>query len=177
MRSNATRAVKPTPHRMAGSGSYLPAAAISRLQFASGGARVTTTSETSPSAIHLMYAKKTPPQRWSTHWQHPPKRRQRCHSKEFYGFPIESEDSQEEKVQTELPIWNENKEPTFRRSRGRGARGTRAYLCSKSTGAFTSCTRKYFASAGYFLATASYIAYATLRYDTCPAGVVRSSEM
>lgn len=37
------------------------------------------------------------------------------------------------------------------------------YLCSKSTGAVTSCTRKYFASAGYFLATASYIAYATLR--------------
>jgi len=38
-----------------------------------------------------------------------------------------------------------------------------AYLCSKSTGAVTSCTRKYFASAGYFRATASYIAYATLR--------------
>ena len=37
------------------------------------------------------------------------------------------------------------------------------YLCSKSTGAVTSCTRKYFASAGYFRATASYIAYATLR--------------
>jgi hypothetical protein len=32
------------------------------------------------------------------------------------------------------------------------------YLCSKSTGAVTSCTRKYFASAGYFRATASYIA-------------------
>jgi len=32
------------------------------------------------------------------------------------------------------------------------------YLCSKSTGAVTSCTRKYLASAGYFLATASYIA-------------------
>src|ERR1700757_3922552 len=53
----------------------------------------------------------------------------------------------------------------------------KGYLCSKSTGAVTSCTRKYFASAGYFLATASYIAYATLRYETCPAGVVRSSEM
>jgi hypothetical protein len=32
------------------------------------------------------------------------------------------------------------------------------YLCSKSTGAVTWCTRKYFASAGYFRATASYIA-------------------
>ena len=32
------------------------------------------------------------------------------------------------------------------------------YLRSKSTGAVTSCTRKCFASAGYFLATASYIA-------------------
>ena len=32
------------------------------------------------------------------------------------------------------------------------------YLCSKSTGAVTSCTRKYLASAGYFRATASYIA-------------------
>ncbi len=32
------------------------------------------------------------------------------------------------------------------------------YRCSKSTGAVTSCTRKYFASAGYFRATASYIA-------------------
>src|SRR5215469_5300387 len=51
------------------------------------------------------------------------------------------------------------------------------YLCSKSTGAVTSCTRKYFASAGYFRATASYIAYATLRYEMCPAGVVRNSEM
>ena len=39
----------------------------------------------------------------------------------------------------------------------------KSYLCSKSTGALTSCTRKYLASAGYFLATASYIAYATLR--------------
>ena len=39
----------------------------------------------------------------------------------------------------------------------------RIYRCSKSTGAVTSCTRKYFASAGYFRATASYIAYATLR--------------
>ncbi len=29
------------------------------------------------------------------------------------------------------------------------------YLCSKSTGAVTSCTRKYLASAGYFRATAS----------------------
>ena|ERR1700686_1796733 len=37
------------------------------------------------------------------------------------------------------------------------------YLCNKSTGAVTSCTRKYLASAGYFRATASYIAYATLR--------------
>ena len=37
------------------------------------------------------------------------------------------------------------------------------YLCSKSTGAVTSCTLKYFANAGYFLATASYIAYATFR--------------
>ena len=37
------------------------------------------------------------------------------------------------------------------------------YRFSKSTGSFTSCTRKYFASAGYFFATASYIAYATLR--------------
>ncbi len=37
------------------------------------------------------------------------------------------------------------------------------YLCSKSTGAVTSCTLKYLASAGYFRATASYIAYATLR--------------
>ncbi len=41
--------------------------------------------------------------------------------------------------------------------------GSQYYLCSKSTGAVTSCTRKYFASAGYFRATASYIAYATLR--------------
>src|SRR5579863_1550929 len=32
------------------------------------------------------------------------------------------------------------------------------YLCSKSTGAVTSCTRKYLASAGYFRATASYMA-------------------
>ena len=32
------------------------------------------------------------------------------------------------------------------------------YLCSKSTGAVTSCTLKYLASAGYFRATASYIA-------------------
>jgi hypothetical protein len=32
------------------------------------------------------------------------------------------------------------------------------HLCSKSTGAVTSCTRKYLASAGYFRATASYIA-------------------
>jgi hypothetical protein len=32
------------------------------------------------------------------------------------------------------------------------------YLCSKSTGAVTSCTRKYLASAGYLRATASYIA-------------------
>jgi hypothetical protein len=32
------------------------------------------------------------------------------------------------------------------------------YLCSKSTGAVTSYTRKYLASAGYFRATASYIA-------------------
>ena len=37
-------------------------------------------------------------------------------------------------------------------------RHTAFYLCSKSTGAVTSCTRKYFASAGYFRATASYIA-------------------
>jgi len=37
------------------------------------------------------------------------------------------------------------------------------HLCSKSTGAVTSCTRKYLASAGCFRATASYIAYATLR--------------
>jgi hypothetical protein len=58
-----------------------------------------------------------------------------------------------------------------------GAPAPHNYLCSKSTGAFTSCTRKYFASAGYFRATASYIAYATLRYDTWPAGVVRNSEM
>ena len=29
------------------------------------------------------------------------------------------------------------------------------YLCSKSTGAVTSCTRKYFASAGCFRCTAS----------------------
>jgi hypothetical protein len=28
------------------------------------------------------------------------------------------------------------------------------YLCSKSTGVVTSCTRKYFARAGYFPATA-----------------------
>jgi len=34
---------------------------------------------------------------------------------------------------------------------------------SKSTGSRTSITRKYFASAGYFAATASYIANATLR--------------
>jgi len=33
-----------------------------------------------------------------------------------------------------------------------------SHLCSKSTGAVTSCTRKYLASAGYFRATASYIA-------------------
>ena len=52
-----------------------------------------------------------------------------------------------------------------------------AYLCSKSTGAVTSCTRKYLASAGYFRATASYMAYATLRYEMCPAGVVRNSEI
>jgi hypothetical protein len=32
------------------------------------------------------------------------------------------------------------------------------YLCSKSTGAVTSCTLKYLARAGYFRATASYIA-------------------
>jgi hypothetical protein len=32
------------------------------------------------------------------------------------------------------------------------------YLCSKSTGAVTSCTRKYLARAGHFRATASYIA-------------------
>src|ERR1700684_62734 len=31
------------------------------------------------------------------------------------------------------------------------------YLCSKSTGAVTSCTRKYFASARYFRAPAPYI--------------------
>ncbi len=43
------------------------------------------------------------------------------------------------------------------------ARTSARYRCSKSTGAVTSCTRKYFASAGYFRATASYIAYATLR--------------
>jgi hypothetical protein len=49
---------------------------------------------------------------------------------------------------------------------GEGARVTWHYLCSRSTGAVTSCTLKYFASAGYFRATASYIAYATLRYDT-----------
>src|ERR1700719_2970801 len=36
---------------------------------------------------------------------------------------------------------------------------------SKSTGSRTSCTRKYFAIAGYFAATASYMAYATLRYE------------
>jgi hypothetical protein len=36
--------------------------------------------------------------------------------------------------------------------------GVGRYLCSKSTGAVTSCTRKYFASAGYLRATASYIA-------------------
>src|SRR6266566_5077470 len=51
------------------------------------------------------------------------------------------------------------------------------YRFNKSIGSFTSCTRKYFASAGYFRAIASYIAYATLRYDICPAGPVRSSEM
>ena len=51
------------------------------------------------------------------------------------------------------------------------------YRFNKSIGSFTSCTRKYFASAGYFRATASYIAYATLRYDICPAGPVRNSEM
>jgi hypothetical protein len=37
------------------------------------------------------------------------------------------------------------------------------YLFSKSTGSFTSVTRRYLASAGYFLATASYMEYATLR--------------
>jgi hypothetical protein len=37
-------------------------------------------------------------------------------------------------------------------------RTSSSYLCSKSTGAVTSCTRKYLASAGYFRATASYIA-------------------
>ena len=41
--------------------------------------------------------------------------------------------------------------------------GRNFYRCSKSTGAVTSCTRKYFASAGYLRATASYMAYATLR--------------
>jgi hypothetical protein len=45
----------------------------------------------------------------------------------------------------------------------RNVQGHQIYRCSKSTGAVTSCTRKYFASAGYFRATASYIAYATLR--------------
>ncbi len=39
----------------------------------------------------------------------------------------------------------------------------RAYRFNRSIGSFTSCTRKYLASAGYFLATVSYIAYATLR--------------
>jgi hypothetical protein len=34
----------------------------------------------------------------------------------------------------------------------------RGYRFNKSTAAFTSCTRKYFASAGCFFATASYIA-------------------
>ena len=47
--------------------------------------------------------------------------------------------------------------------RGRGRPRHMPYLCSRSTGAVTSCTRKYLASAGYFRATASYIAYATLR--------------
>jgi biopolymer transport protein TolR len=51
------------------------------------------------------------------------------------------------------------------------------HLFSKSTGSRTSTTRKYLASAGYFATTASYIAYATLRYEVCPVGVVRSSEM
>ena len=32
------------------------------------------------------------------------------------------------------------------------------YLFSKSTGCLTSCTLKYFASAGYFFTAASYIA-------------------
>lgn len=41
-----------------------------------------------------------------------------------------------------------------------GASEAILYLCSKSTGAVTSCTLKYLASAGYFRATASYIAYA-----------------
>jgi hypothetical protein len=43
---------------------------------------------------------------------------------------------------------------------GKSRRGfeTVPYLCSKSTGAVTSCTRKYLASAGHFRATASYIA-------------------
>jgi len=40
----------------------------------------------------------------------------------------------------------------------RGGVQTIPYLCSKSTGAVTSCTRKYLASAGHFRATASYIA-------------------
>jgi hypothetical protein len=52
-----------------------------------------------------------------------------------------------------------------------------AHRFSKSTGSLTSVTRKYFASAGYFLATASYIPYATLRYEMCPATPVRNSEM
>jgi len=47
--------------------------------------------------------------------------------------------------------------------RGRGRPRHMDYRCSKSTGAVTSCTLKYLASAGYFRATASYIAYATLR--------------
>ena len=37
------------------------------------------------------------------------------------------------------------------------------YRFSKSTGSLTSVTRIYFASDGYFFATASYMAYATFR--------------
>src|SRR5437016_13707735 len=52
-----------------------------------------------------------------------------------------------------------------------------SHRLSKSTESRTSCTLKYFASDGYFLATASYIAYATFLYEICPAGPVRSSEI
>ena len=78
-------------------------------------------------------------------------------------------------VQEELSIFDADKrDATFTRCRRRRRKknvgrtllsaafevdlGPRIYRFSKSTGSLTSCTLKYFASAGYFFAAASYIA-------------------